>query len=138
LNIARPAIEKRVVTGFTTMILLAAGALAYFSLGQLEDPEFTIKTASVITAYPGATAAEVELEVTDRIEIALQELPQIDFVESISRPGLSIVKLELLASYGSDQLPQIWDEVRKKVRDARASLPPGAGTPVVGDDFADL
>ena len=138
MSLVKFSVEKKVVTGFTTAIVLVAGMLAYFQLGQLEDPEFTIKTAAVITSYPGAAAAEVELEVTDRIEIALQELPHIDYVESISRPGLSIVKLEILPSYGANRLPQVWDEVRKKVTDARSSLPPGAGEPVVSDDLGDV
>ncbi len=138
MSLPKFAVEKTVVTGFTTAVLLLAGLLSFFQLGQLEDPEFTVKSASIITSYPGATATEVELEVTDRIEIALQELPHVDFVESISRPGLSLVKLEIRPNISSDRLPQIWDEVRKKVRDLGTSLPPGAGSPVVGDDFGDV
>jgi multidrug efflux pump subunit AcrB len=83
MSLARISIEKRVVTGFTTAVLLVGGMLAFTQLGQLEDPEFTVKTASIVTTYPGASAAEVELEVTDRIELALQELPQLDYLESI-------------------------------------------------------
>ena len=138
MNIAKPAIEKRVVTGFTTCVLLAAGIFAYFTLGQLEDPEFTIKNAVITTTYPGANADAVELEVTDRIEIAMQEIPELKRVESISRAGLSLVKIEILSKYPSSALPQIWDTVRKKVDDVKESLPPGAGTPVVGDDFGDV
>jgi len=138
VSIAEAAVQKKTVTGFTTAILLVAGALSYFQLGQLEDPEFTVKSATVMTTYPGASAVEVELEVTDRIEIALQELPQLDCVKSLSRPGMSIVQLEIKPTYKSDQLPQIWDEVRKKVRDVRGQLPPGAGTPQVADDFGDV
>ncbi len=138
MSLARTAVDKRIVTGFTCVVLLCAGALSYFSLGQLEDPEFTIKNAVVTTTYPGASAEEVELEVTDRIEIAIQEIPELKKVESISRAGLSIVKIEIMAKIPSPELPQVWDTLRKKVGDAAATLPPGAGTPDVGDDFGDV
>ena len=138
MSIAKAAIDRRVVTGFTCIVLLCAGAVSYFSLGQLEDPEFTIKNAVVTTTYPGANAEEVELEVTDRIEIAVQEIPELKKVESISRAGLSIVKVEIQAKTPARMLPQIWDVLRKKVDDARSSLPPGAGVPDVGDDFGDV
>ncbi len=97
-----------------------------------------MKTALVSTAYPGASAEEVELEVTDRIEMALQEMPQLDYVESLSRAGLSIVTAEIEPSYDSAQLPQIWDELRKRMRDVQGSLPPGVSAPVVADDFGDV
>jgi multidrug efflux pump subunit AcrB len=89
MSIASTAVEKRAFTWFAIIVLLAAGAFSFTKLGQLEDPEFTVKTAVVTTTYPGATAAEVELEVTDRIEIALQEMPQLKNVYSSSRPGFS-------------------------------------------------
>ncbi|MBX3435673.1 MAG: efflux RND transporter permease subunit [Pirellulales bacterium] len=138
MSIASGSIDKSTVVGFAMVLLTVAGLAAFTSLGQLEDPEFTIKNATVVTAYPGASAAEVELEVTDRIEIALQEMPQIEKLESISRPGLSIVKVEILSKYPAEQLPQIWDELRRKVHDVTPKLPPGVGTPDVGDDFGDV
>ncbi|NQT36319.1 MAG: efflux RND transporter permease subunit, partial [Planctomycetes bacterium] len=132
------ALNKRTVTAFTTGLFLVSGMFAYTQLGQLEDPEFTVKTAVITTSYPGASAEEVELEVTDRIEIALQEMPQIKHLESNSRPGTSNITVEILAKYPSGDLPQIWDELRKKVSDVRTSLPPGVGEPIVGDDFGDV
>lgn len=138
MSIAQVCVERKTVTGFTTAILLIAGVIGYFQLGRLEDPEFAIKSATVTVTYPGATAEEVELEVTDRIEIAIQEMPQLKYVKSISRPGLAIVQVEILPKYTSEKLPQIWDELRKKVRDASKDLPPGAGEPIVADDFGDV
>jgi multidrug efflux pump subunit AcrB len=138
MSLAKVSVEKKVVTGFTTAVLVVGGMLAFTQLGQLEDPEFTVKTASIVTTYPGASAEEVELEVTDRIEIALQEMPQLDYLESISRPGLSIVAAEIIPKYTAGELPQIWDELRKKVRDVTEQLPPGAGKPEVSDDFGDV
>ncbi|MGI9456052.1 MAG: efflux RND transporter permease subunit, partial [Aeoliella sp.] len=138
MNIAPASVKNRTVTGFTTVMMLLAGGYSYLQLGQLEDPEFTVKTASIVTTYPGSTAQEVELEVTDAIEISLQELPYIDYLESVSRPGISMITCEILPSISSAKLPQIWDEVRKKVRDVSANLPPGVGKPSVGDDFGDV
>ena len=133
MSLAKVAIEKKTVTGFATVLLLVSGLFAFTQLGQLEDPEFTVKTAVVSTAYPGASAEEVELEVTDRIEMALQEMPQLDYVESLSRAGLSIVTAEINQKYASAQLPQIWDELCKRTLDLRDSLPSGTSAPVVAD-----
>lgn len=138
MSIADAAMSRLPFTWFATLVLLAAGLISYFQLGQLEDPEFTIKSAAVTTLYPGASAEEVELEVTDQLEIALQSMPQVKYIESISRPGVSMIKVEVRPEYRSAELPQIWDEVRKKISDASRSLPPGVQQPIVGDDFGDV
>ena len=138
MNLAKIAIEKRAVTYFSVFLLVVGGVLSYFQLGQLEDPDFTIKTAVVMTPYPGASPQEVELEVTDRIELALQELKQVDYLESFSRAGYSQIKVEIKSTYGSTEIPQIWDELRRKVNDVANQLPPGAGPSVVNDDFGDV
>ncbi len=138
MSLARFAIEKRVVTYFAVFLLFVAGIASFFSLGQLEDPEFTVKTAVVATAYPGASPEEVELEVTDRIELALQEMKQLDYLESFSRAGFSLIKVNIKPEYWSDQLPQVWDELRRKIRDIETTLPPAAGRPVVADDYGDV
>jgi multidrug efflux pump subunit AcrB len=138
VNLAKIAIEKKVVTYFATFMMLLAGIASFFALGQLEDPEFTIKTALVATSYPGASADEVELEITDRIELALQELAAVDYIESYSSPGLSEIKVEIKPEYWADRLPQVFDELRRKIRDIETELPPGAGRPSVNDDFGDV
>ena len=138
MSLASYAVEKKTFTGFATVLVLVAGVFSYFQLGQLEDPEFTVKKASIITPYPGAAAEEVEMEVSDRIEQAIQEMSQVKYIESMSRPGSSLVKVEILPSYESSKLPQIWDELRKKVRDAQSKLPQGAGPSVVYDDVGDV
>ena len=129
------AIEKRAITYFATLIVVLGGFLSYFQLGQLEDPEFTVKTAAIVTSYPGASAEQVELEVTDRIETKLQEMTELKNVYSSSRAGLSIIKVDIKNEYWSDRLPQVWDIMRKKLRDIEDTLPPGAGKPQVNDDF---
>ncbi len=135
MNLTKYAIDNRAVSYFFLALLFLGGIGSYFVIGQLEDPIFTIKKGMVITQYPGASAEEVELEVTDTIEKALQELPYIKHLYSFSRPGVSIVKVDIKQKYWSNVLPQVWDEVRKKIRDNTPQLPPGAGTPDVSDDF---
>ncbi|MFC1764432.1 efflux RND transporter permease subunit [Planctomycetota bacterium] len=138
MSLAEASVKKSTFTWFTTAILLIMGIASFFQLGQLEDPAFTVKTAVVVTTYPGASAEEVELEVTDRIEMALQEMPQLKQVYSSSRAGKSLIKVDIIAEYSADELGQIWDELRKKVRDIRPQLPPGAGKPNISDDFGDV
>jgi multidrug efflux pump subunit AcrB len=138
MNLAAIAIEKKAVTYFTTFLLVVTGIASFMGLGQLEDPEFTVKTAVVTTSYPGASPEEVELEVTDRIELALQEMKQLDYLESFSRAGFSLIKVNVKAEYWSDRLPQVWDELRRKVRDIEGKLPPGAARPDISDDFGDV
>jgi multidrug efflux pump subunit AcrB len=135
MNITEYAIKNKAVSYFFIALLLFGGIGAYFVLGQLEDPVFTIKKATVVTYYPGASAYEVELEVTDVIEKAMQEIPDLEHMYSFSRPGVSIIKIDIRQHIWMDTLPQIWDEIRKKIRDSYALLPPGASKPDVSDDF---
>jgi len=138
MNITAFALEKKTVTYFAIFLIVVAGLASFFSLGQLEDPEFTIKTAVITTTYPGARPQEVELEVTDRIELAIQEIHEIKYLESFSKAGFSLISVEIKPEYWSDRLPQIWDTLRRKIRDVEATLPPGAGRPQVADDFGDV
>jgi len=138
MSLTAIAIEKRTVSYFVVILLTLAGIGAFFSLGQLEDPEFTVKTAVITTLYPGASPEEVELELTDRLEIAIQEMFQVDYIESFSRAGISLIKVEIKHKYLAEELPQIWDELRRKIRNVEATLPPGAGRPDVSDDFGDV
>ncbi|RUM54195.1 MAG: AcrB/AcrD/AcrF family protein, partial [Marinomonas sp.] len=138
MNIAGYFIERKVSSWLVTLILLIGGALAFTKLGQLEDPEFTIKDALVITQYPGASPEQVEEEVTYPIELELQNLPYVDEIKSTSKGGYSKVQITIKDTYRAEQLKQIWDEVRKKIRDMQGSFPSGVSTPVVVDDFGDV
>lgn len=138
MSLAASAIKNKTVTYFASFLVLAAGIAAYFSLGQLEDPDFAVKTAKVLTSYPGASPQEVELEVTDRIEIALQELKQVDYLKSSSQAGQSVITVNIKPEYIAKRLPQVWDELRRKIRDVQSSLPTGVSTPVIVDDFGDV
>jgi len=137
-SIARVSIEKPVLTWMIVLTCLLGGVWGFFDVGRLEDPAFSIKEAVVFTPYPGATAEEVEAEVSDALETAIQQMGQLHEVRSESAPGLSEIHVEVRDQYAGDELPQIWDELRARVNDARGSLPPGAGQPVVFDDFADV
>ena len=136
MNLTRFAVEHKTLTNFIVFLLVAGGLWSYFQLGQLEDPDFTVKTAVVITQYPGASPKEVELEVTDRIETAIQEMPQLHYLTSYSRAGLSIVKIDMKQEYWADRLPQVWDEMRRKVGDITPNFPPGVLKPDIIDDFS--
>ncbi|MGD9226455.1 MAG: efflux RND transporter permease subunit [Desulfobacterales bacterium] len=135
MNLTEFSINNKVLTYFIVALMVVGGIASFFQLGQLEDPDFTIKKAVVITPYPGASPAEVELEVTDRIEKAIQELPELKHLYSISRPGLSIIKVDIKQEYWSDTLPRVWLDMRKKIQDVTPQLPPGVGKPQVSDDF---
>lgn len=138
MNITEFSIRHRVITFFSVALITVAGVFSFFGLGQLEDPEFTVKNALIITPYPGASVQEVEQEVTDKIESALQEMPELNSLHSRSMPGFSLIDVEIKGEYWSDRLPQVWDILRRKVNDVQTSLPSGAGTPDIVDDFGDV
>lgn len=138
MNIAEYSIKKSVITITLTIVCVYLGFQSFRGLPRLEDPEFTIKEAIILTPYPGATAAEVEEEVTNVIEKAVQELGQLKRVESTSSRGLSTVKAVIKDEYDKKGLPQVWDELRRKVNDYQSQLPPGAGPSLVNDDYGDV
>jgi multidrug efflux pump subunit AcrB len=125
---------------FVAMVLaVVGGVVAYRQMGRLEDPEFTIKEALIITPYPGASAEEVAKEVTNPIEDACQQLGQLDRVESESSRGRSVVSAIMKDRYDRYRIPQVWDELRRKIADVQARLPPSArGRSIVVDDFGDV
>lgn len=138
MNIAEFSIKKKAIIWLMLILFLAGGIFAYEHLARYEDPEFTIKDAKIITFYPGATPKEVELEVTDRIEKAVQQLSQVKEIKSISELGRSEVTVTIQDKYNKRHLPQIWDELRRKVNDIQMQLPPAAGPSIVNDDFGDV
>ena len=138
MNIAGYFIRNRTSSWLLLLILLIGGSVALHGLGRLEDPEFTLKQALVITSYPGASAQQVEEEVTHRLESSIQELEYVRHITSISQPGLSQITVEMHNTYRKKELRQIWDELRRKVNDTQPRLPPGAAAPQVIDDFSDV
>ncbi len=140
MDLARFAIEKRLISAVASILILIAGYFAYTALPRFEDPEFIIRQAQIVTPYPGASAEEVAQEVTEVIENALQQLQGVDEVRSVSSPGLSNVSVEF--SIGStkdyDALYQRFAQMRAKVDDAQGGLPPNALPSIVYDDFGDV
>ncbi len=135
MSIIDYSIKNRVVTLFFTAMIVIGGIFAYFKVGKLEDPEFKVKEAIVLTVYPGASPHEVELEVTDAIENALEQIPNVEYIESVSKANFSEVKIKLSESLKNDEVEQYWDNVRKKIHDVKSSLPPGTMSPMVLDDY---
>jgi len=125
---------------FVAMLLLVLGGLVgYHSMGRLEDPEFVIKEALIITPYPGASAEEVAQEISNPIERAVQQLGQLDRVESESSRGMSVVSARIMDRYHGGIIPQVWDELRRKVNDVQSQLPPSVrGQSRVIDNFGDV
>ena len=129
------SIKNTVVVRFLVLLLVLGGIFSYFKLGKLEDPEFKIKEAIVVTMYPGQDAHTVELQVTNKIEEALQKIPNIDYLQSVSKPNYSQVKIKLKESVPSRELDQYWDNVRKKITDAQINMPLGTIPSIVFDDY---
>lgn len=136
--IAEASIRKHRALGFAVLIVALVGVFSMTRLGQLEDPEFTIRTAVVMTQYPGADAHRVEQEVTEVLEREIQQLGQLDELESFSREGVSVIYVRVGEQYSAEQLRQIWDELRKKVFRASAELPGTVRGPLVNDEFGDV
>ncbi len=130
--------KNRTVSWMVVILLIVGGIFSFNGLGRLEDPEFTIKQALVITQYPGASALEVEEEITLPIENAIQQLPYVYRITSTSSSGLSQVTVEMKSYYRKHDLAQIWDELRRKINDLKPYLPAGAYPPMVMDDYADV
>jgi multidrug efflux pump len=136
-NLSEWALRNRTLVLYAMIVLAIVGILSYQRLGQSEDPPFTFKIMVVRTYWPGATAAEVAKQVTDRIEKEVMETGRYEFVRSYSRPGESLVMLKSRESMRAQDLPQLWYDVRKKVGDVRHTLPDGVIGPFFNDEFGD-
>jgi multidrug efflux pump subunit AcrB len=138
MKIARFSIQYPIYTWIFILFSLFGGAFGYLSVGKLEDPSFTLKSALVITPYPGANAAEVSTEVSEVLEAEIQQMDEIKQVTSRNTQGLSVIEVEVQDTYDGEELVQVWDDLRDRVSDARADLPDGALTSIVNDDFGDV
>ncbi|SFW27132.1 efflux RND transporter permease subunit [Nitrosovibrio sp. Nv17] len=136
-NLSEWALAHRAFTSFLMAMLLLGGLFAYSRLGQREDPEYTFRVMIVKTLYPGAMAHEVEWQVTDRLEKKIQELPNLDFIRSYSKPGESVLFITPREDVPPRDIPGLWYQVRKKIGDIRTTLPPGVEGPFFNDEFGD-
>lgn len=138
MNLTDYTIGNRSVTWMMVVLLVFGGIISFNKLGRLEDPAFTIKQAMILVSYPGASALEVEEELTLPLENALQQLPYLDTITSTSSNGMSQIMVEMKSIYRKQHLDQIWDEMRRKINDLQEQLPPGVRPPQIIDDFGDV
>ena len=135
MDISQWAFRNRNLIYFFIAVLVAGGVLSCYQMSKLEDPEVKVKLAMVVTTYPGASAHQVELEVTDVLEKSIRTMGDIDNIESYSYNDLSLIQVELRSTVKDEYVEQHWDMLRRKVSDAQASLPKGVSPPMVRDDF---
>lgn len=136
-NLSAWALAHRQLVAFLMLMVTVTGVMSFLNLPRSEDPAFTIKTAVVSAQWPGATVKDTVSFVTDTLEKKLQEIPHLDYIESYTRPGSSVIFVNLRDDTPPSEVAGIWYSVRKKMDDIRASLPDGTTTPAVDDEFDD-
>ncbi len=136
MNITSAALEKNRLTIVALVIILLGGLISYRTLSRSEDPGFVIRVAQVMTIFPGASPERIEMLVTDKLEKVIMEMPELDFVESESKAGVSVILVNIKQSY--KQMRPIWDDLRRKVERATADLPADVIGPIVNDEFGDV
>ena len=137
-NLSALAVRERAITLFLIILIVVAGILSFFELGRAEDPPFTVKQMTVITAWPGATAQEMQDQVAEPLEKRLQELKWYDRSETYTRPGLAFTMLSLQDSAPPAEVQEEFYQARKKISDAAKTLPAGVIGPMVNDEFSDV
>lgn len=137
-NLSALAVRERPVTLFLMLAIFIAGVVAFLTLGRAEDPAFTIKQMTVVTAWPGATAKEMEELVAEPLEKRMQELRWYDRTETFTRPGLAFTTVNLLDSTPPAEVPEQFYQARKKLGDEALNLPRGVIGPMVNDEYADV
>lgn len=137
-NLSALAVRERSITLFLILLISVGGVLAFFKLGRAEDPAFTVKVMTIITAWPGATAQEMQDQVAEKLEKRLQELRWYDRSETYTRPGLAFTTLTLLDSTPPAEVPEEFYQARKKISDEAKTLPAGVIGPMVNDEYADV
>jgi multidrug efflux pump subunit AcrB len=138
LNLSALAVRERSVTLFTILLISIAGGLAFFQLGRAEDPGFTVKAMTVITAWPGATAQEMQDQVAERLEKRLQGLRWYERTETFTRPGLAFTLLQLRDDTPPSEVQDEFYQARKKIGDEALNLPTGVIGPMVNDEYSDV
>lgn len=137
-NLSALAVRERSITLFLIILITVAGILSFFALGRAEDPPFTVKQMTIISAWPGATAQEMQDQVAEPLEKRLQELKWYDRSETYTRPGLAFTMLSLLDSTPPSQVQEAFYQARKKLGDEAKNLPAGVAGPMVNDEFSDV
>ena len=136
MNLTLAAIERNRVTAAVLVVIFLSGAIAFFDMERAEDPGFIIRVAAVVTYFPGASPRRVEQLVTDKVEKAIQQMPELKWVASESKNGISIVYVNIRGEYR--EMRPIWDSLRRKITDVTPDLPDGVIGPFVNDEFGDV
>lgn len=136
MNITSFALKNDKVTIVFSLLLFIYGIIAFLDLPRAKDPGFIIRTATVVTHFPGASAKRVEQLVSDKLEKRIQEMSEIDFIKSTSKSGVSIIFVNILEKHKN--MRPIWDSLRRKVEDGARELPSGTSNPIVNDEFGDV
>lgn len=137
-NLSALAVRERAVTLFFVILSVAAGVYAFLSLGRAEDPAFTVRVMMVSAIWPGATTEDMQSQVVDRLEKRIQEVDYLYKIESTIRPGRADLQVEFHDYTPGDKVPDLFDDVRKRMSDETGRLPRGVIGPIVNDDFADV
>lgn len=137
-NLSALAVRERSITLFLICLISLAGLVSFFKLGRAEDPAFTVKVMTIITAWPGATAQEMQDQVAEKIEKRMQELRYYDRTETYTRPGLAFTTLTLLDSTPPSEVKEAFYQARKKAGDEVANLPQGVYGPMINDEYSDV
>ncbi|WP_347883397.1 efflux RND transporter permease subunit [Pseudomonas aestiva] len=137
-NLSALAVRESSITLFLILLISVGGVLSFFKLGRAEDPAFTVKVMTIITAWPGATAQEMQDQVAEKLEKRLQELRWYERSETYTRPGLAFTTLTLLDSTPPAEVPEEFYQARKKISDEARTLPVGVSGPMVNDEYADV
>ena len=140
MNLAEFSIRNRLIMSIVIILSLVGGLLAYKSMPRFEDPEFVIRTAQIITEYPGATPLQVAEEVSEALESEIQTMQEVDEIRSTSYHGVSVISVDIKRDFSvtKSDLQIVWTRLRNRVQDAQRRLPPGAGPSIVNDDYGDV
>ncbi|MDR1459679.1 MAG: efflux RND transporter permease subunit [Bacteroidales bacterium] len=138
MTLSEFSLKNKLLIRFFVLILLGGGVVSFFKMGKMEDPELAIRVAQIVTIYPGASAYEVELQITDPLEKAIRSMTGIGVVESKSCNDVSIIQVILDITLPESDIEQHWDMMRRKIGDAANKLPSEANPPIVMDDFGDV
>ena len=136
MDISKWAFDNKNLIYFLIVVITIGGALSCYEMSKLEDPEVKVKLAMIVTTYPGASAHQVELEVTDVLEKSIRQMEHVDNIESYSYNDLSLIQVELLTTVKDNEVEQCWDVLHHRVNNC--TLPSGANRPVVKDDFGNV
>src|SRR6185436_4730025 len=134
-NLSRWAIQHASLTRFLVVLILAAGALSLFSMGQKEDPDFTFRLMVVQVAWPGSSTEDMQSQVVDKIERKVQETPHLDYVRSYTRPGNAVIFANIKGAARGREITDAFYQIRKKIGDIRHTLPSGVIGPFYNDEF---